>query len=167
MKFEIGIPTLNRYDLLRPSLERYKVDFPDVPRHIIDNGNQSIPDAITMPNNLGVAASWNLICDITFENSDYAVILNDDIYLGYGTDTILKAIESCGSDEVFLRSENSWSMFIISKAMFSRIGRFDEDFYPAYYEDSDYIYRMNLAGITQTIDKSLNAEIFQIGRAHV
>ena len=50
--------------------------------------------------------------------------------------------------------------------MFSRIGRFDEDFYPAYYEDSDYIYRMNLAGITQTIDKSLNAEIFRISSSY-
>jgi len=167
-KFEIGIPTLNRYDLLKPTLEKYQNDFSGVKIHIVDNGKQGIcgESVYAMPINLGVAASWNFLCNKIFENADYAVILNDDIYLGYSTEVIHNAIENCGTDEFFLRSENSWSMFVISKAMFNRIGKFDEIFYPAYYEDSDYIYRMNLAGIRQLIDKSLNPVEYRISSTY-
>ena len=38
---------------------------------------------------------------------------------------------------------------------------FDEIFHPAYYEDSDYLYRMKLLGIKQDIDSTLNPEIFR------
>ena len=42
-KFGIGIPTLNRYDLLLPALHFYALnDFPDTHIHIIDNGDQGI-----------------------------------------------------------------------------------------------------------------------------
>ena len=40
--FSIGIPTLNRADLLIPSIEKYIEDFPGVDIHIIDNGNQNL-----------------------------------------------------------------------------------------------------------------------------
>jgi len=168
MDFEIGIPTLNRYDLLKPTLDKYQTDFDGMKIHIVDNGKQGISGELVyaMPINLGVAASWNLLCNKIFENSDYAVILNDDIYLGYGTETIRSSIQKCNSNQIFLRSENSWSMFIISKEMYQTIGKFDEIFYPAYYEDSDYIYRMNLAGIRQIIDKSLNPFEYRISSTY-
>jgi GT2 family glycosyltransferase len=57
-------------------------------------------------------------------------------------------------------------MFIISKEMYQTIGKFDEIFYPAYYEDSDYIYRMNLAGIRQIIDSSLNPVEYRISSTY-
>jgi len=168
MDFEIGIPTLNRHDLLKPTIEKYQNDFNGIKIHIVDNGKQGISgeSVYAMPINLGVAASWNLLCNKIFENSDYAVILNDDIYLGYGTETIRSSIQKCNSNQIFLRSENSWSMFIISKEMYQTIGKFDEIFYPAYYEDSDYIYRMNLAGIRQIIDKSLNPVEYRISSTY-
>ena len=41
-KFAIGIPTLNRADLLQASLDKYAIDFSDVEIFVIDNGNQEL-----------------------------------------------------------------------------------------------------------------------------
>ena len=40
--FAIGIPTLNRADLLNPVLKKYAADFPDTKIYVVDNGNQDI-----------------------------------------------------------------------------------------------------------------------------
>ena len=83
--FSIGIPTLNRADLLIPSIEKYIEDFPGVDIHIIDNGNQNLkfdyPNVhiYEEKNNLGVAASWNKLCKIIFINKSWSLIINDDV----------------------------------------------------------------------------------------
>ena len=102
MSFAIGIPTLNRADLLLPSLIKYVTeDFKDIQIHIIDNGKQDLSFLnILSPNvfvyeekqNIGVAASWNKLCKIIFEKHNHALILNDDVYLGYNTDTVNSVI---------------------------------------------------------------------------
>lgn len=40
-----------------------------------------------------------------------------------------------------------FSGFMINKACWEKIGEFDEAFNPAYYEDNDYHYRINLGGM--------------------
>lgn len=40
--FGIGIPTINRADILNPSLKRYENDLQNVPIYIVDNGKQEI-----------------------------------------------------------------------------------------------------------------------------
>ena len=87
MKFAIGIPTLNRYDLLKPCLMLYERDFPNIDIFVIDNGKQGISCGkvmvTDMDQNIGVAASWNILCDKIYSTgADHALILNDDIYLG-------------------------------------------------------------------------------------
>ena len=42
--FAIGIPTVNRFDLLQPSLESYLQDFPNIRIYIVDNGKQGIAE---------------------------------------------------------------------------------------------------------------------------
>jgi hypothetical protein len=101
---------------------------------------------------------------VIFKKYDYALILNDDVYLGYDTDTVEKAI-SC-SPAGFIQSEKSWSVFIISYNFYHAFGEFDETFYPAYYEDSDYLYRMKLFGVRQTIDPTLNPQIARISMTY-
>jgi len=88
MKFQIGIPTLNRIDLLYPALKMYALKDFKSHIHIIDNGNEQFSDkeminnvsVLNMKKNIGVAASWNMLCNRIFKVSDYALILNDDIY---------------------------------------------------------------------------------------
>ena len=169
MSFAIGIHTLNRSDLLLPSLVKYVTeDFKDIEIHIIDNGKQDLSFLNILPNvflyeedkNIGVAASWNKLCKIIYEKHDYALILNDDVYLGYGIDTINNVIEKYPYS--LIQSFVSWSVIIISKYMYDHIGEFDEIFYPAYYEDSDYLYRMKLKGIRQDVEAELNPQIVRI-----
>lgn len=147
--FQIGIPTLNRLDLLQSPLNLYSTqDFPDTKTFVVDNGKQTFMqygdnvEIITNENNIGVGASWNMLCDKIFETSDYALILNDDIYLGKSTDYIKKLINKYPNH--FLTATPDWCAFIISKKIWQTVGRFDECFFPAYYEDNSYAYRMKL-----------------------
>ena len=51
MSFAIGIPTLNRSDLLLPTLIKYVTeDFKDIEIHIIDNGKQDLSFLNIIPN---------------------------------------------------------------------------------------------------------------------
>jgi GT2 family glycosyltransferase len=40
---------------------------------------------------------------------------------------------------------------MVKLSLFERVGFFDERFYPAYFEDNDFHYRMKLAGATEAI----------------
>ncbi len=164
MKLGLGIPTLNRFDLLFPCLVMYKNDFPKTDIFVVDNGKQNIKvdgvNVLEQQNNLGVAASWNLILDVIFENNDYALILNDDIYLGKKLHEIEDYIKKKKLKNNFIRSTPDWCAFIIPKRIYEEVGRFDECFYPAYYEDKSYEYRMKLKGIVPVKSPFLNPLIY-------
>ena len=67
MKFAIGIPTLNRYDLLKPSLMLYlQRDFPTIDIFIMDNGNQGIVNDFPKLNYLNI--NYLNICQILHRN---------------------------------------------------------------------------------------------------
>jgi len=169
MSFAIGIPTLNRADLLLPTLAKYVTeDFKNIEIHIIDNGKQDLSFLMIFPNvivyeqdhNIGVAASWNKLCKIIFKKHNHALILNDDVYLGYNTNVVNSVIEKY--EYSLVQSYVSWSVILMSKYMYDYIGDFDETFYPAYYEDSDYLYRMKLKGIRQDVEAELNPQTVRI-----
>jgi hypothetical protein len=44
LSFAIGIPTLNRADLLSQALIKYIYDFPEISIYVLDNGNQELPN---------------------------------------------------------------------------------------------------------------------------
>lgn len=170
MKLGIGIPTLNRYDLLKTHLLLYSRDFNlisgNTPFHIIDNGNQGIEFqygvVANSSTNLGVGASWNLLCDKIFSDGcDHALILNDDIYLGKKISEIEDLLSKKKNKGHFLRSTPDWCAFIISKRVWNEVGRFDECFFPAYYEDKSYEYRMKLKGIAPIKTPILNPYVYK------
>lgn len=151
MSFAIGIPTLNRFDLLHPALLFYLKDFPNTDIYIVDNGRQGIRLKITDPRiivyeqstNLGVAGSWNLLCDTIFKKHTHALLLNDDIYLGRKEAEIDIFLREYKKD--FYASPRDWASYILPRTTYERIGKFDTLFFPAYCEDVDYEYRMKLA----------------------
>lgn len=173
VKFAIGIPTLNRADLLIPSLIKYVQDFAGVEIHIIDNGDQDLEkyekyDNIfvhTQHKNIGVAASWNMLCDIIYDKHDWALLLNDDVYLGYGADIINQVIDDNNTFGL-IQSHLNFSVILLQKEFFEFVGRFDEKFYPAYYEDSDYLYRMKLLGVFQGVDEKLNPKDARVSQTY-
>lgn len=157
--FSIGIPTLNRADLLNPSLQKYQRDFKGIDIHVIDNGQQELLETENThihkeDSNLGVAASWNKLCRIIFQKNDWALLINDDIYLGYTPNTVNAAILK--SRVGIVQSAFNWSVILISKKLYEKVGEFDETFFPAYYEDSDYMYRLQMLRLRHEVDLSLN-----------
>ena len=40
-----------------------------------------------------------------------------------------------------------FSMFIATRSLVERIGLYDENIFPVYYEDTEYLWRMNLLGL--------------------
>jgi glycosyltransferase involved in cell wall biosynthesis len=165
-KFAVGIPTINRADLLNQALHSYFKIFPNTKIFIIDNGNQNINERddffeIHRPDrNLGVSASWNLLCKKIFKDHEYALILNDDIQLSSSESTFSNFFNSHDFDLVRCYKQFHLCSFAITKKCFMSY-RFDETFYPAYYEDRDMLYRLKLDRKKILEHFMLNPQIFR------
>ena len=164
-KFAIGIPTLNRWDLLRVHLNSYlQTYFPNIKIFVLDNGNQNIdiehPNLVIIRNkeNVGVAASWNQLCQLIFIKHEFAAILNDDIGWGMNEYRIGNFLHY--QKAMLFKSLKDWCVFIMPKTTFEKIGPFDETF-KAYYEDSDYTYRMKLVGFKPVAWDVLNPTTYR------
>lgn len=111
--------------------------------------NHKYIDKITvvhMPANIGCAGAWNLIIKC-YMNAKYWIISNDDVAFGPG---LLKEMHDIieGSDTVGMIHPNpgdygigAWDLFLIRENIVQAFGLFDENTYPAYCEDADYIMR--------------------------
>jgi len=168
MSFCILIPTINRKDLLIEALDFYTTHMPNTEIFIWDNGCQGIPPypktrIFESPTNLGVAASWNAMIDISSATHQNFLILNDDIVLRCGEAIVNQMIVKCEESKGFHRCRPyfNWSAFLLRKSTFDLVGRFDENFKRCYFEDNDYQYRMRLAGIPIIYEDQLNAEIYR------
>jgi GT2 family glycosyltransferase len=166
MKLIIGIPTINRADLLNEALANYFEDFKDTEIVICDNGKQEIITrernfVLYKPEqNLGVSGSWNMIMDYADKvNGTHVLILNDDIYLGKSQEEINTIIRLWKPE--FICTELNWCSFILSVEAYKKVGKFDENFFPAYFEDNDYFRRMQLAGVTIIVNPMLNPVVYR------
>jgi GT2 family glycosyltransferase len=167
MKLIIGIPTLNRADLLNEALIQYFEDFQDTEIFIVDNGNQSIITreekfAIYRPTeNLGVAKSWNHIMDYADKvEATHVLMMNDDIYLGKKEHEI-KFVLKNNQDTDFINSFHNWCCYILKVDMWKIAGKFDEEFFPAYFEDNSFDYKMNLVNAKKSWTSFLNPIIYR------
>jgi GT2 family glycosyltransferase len=59
----------------------------------------------------------------------------------------LKVIKSAAKVPCAETPHPCFSAFMLDRACWKAVGEFDELFHPAYYEDNDYHYRMQLAGL--------------------
>jgi len=150
MNIAVCIPTINRADLLNEALAIYDKCWPTLKIFILDNGNQVIHTknenqiVIKSDSNIGVAASWNFLSEIAFsEGFMRCLILNDDIILDIDENELHRALNKYADHSIVVQNGN-WCSFILPKVVFDTIGPFDEHFYPAYYEDNDYMYRIKL-----------------------
>ena len=166
-KFIIGVPTINQKELLIEAVNKYVKDFPNVYIYIVDNGKQKLEFewanviVFNQTSNLGVSDSWNLLSNLAFYGDNPAeniLLLNDDIYLGKKESDILSVIEE-GYD--FSVSHGTWCSFLLPKNTFEETGDFDNQFFPAYFEDNDYHTRMKLLNLTYNVTEKLTPEVFR------
>ncbi len=167
------IPTLNRgHDRLQALLEtalRNSNDMQPSKIIIMDNGNQ-FPNATDISNfedkdpellailsgpeqvivvtaklNLGVGASWNWFLNNVPMDCGAMIISNDDIIFHKETFHMLYE-EIQKPDNDFVVPLGVWAIFAETEKLHKDMGGFDENFYPAYFEDNDFQYRMKLKG---------------------
>jgi GT2 family glycosyltransferase len=144
----VGIPYISNFDLLEECIGSLK----SASRiHIIDNSPElgrltydtDYRIRVTRPwHNIGVGASWNFIIKAN-PDARYWVIINADLKLG---PTAL---------DIFARGMKLYEMmtfrglhaFAVRASAIQKVGWFDENFVPAYFEDNDWSYRARLLGV--------------------
>lgn len=147
------VPVLNRYDLLQNMLD--SIDFPIRHLMIIDNGEGpteviSIPDWVKeatytpIPNNLGVPGSWNLGIKSLPHNNRWFFASNDVEFGPGALELMAQAMPNCLT---LMSRAPYWQAFVLGETVVDKIGLFDEAFYPAYFEDNDYMRRMSEADL--------------------
>lgn len=116
---------------------------------IIDNGDTPLTQepldlCMTMIDrpgrNVGCAGAWNRI--IAYAKDMPLIILNGDCAVA--PDTFERLFEA---PSPALVCAIGFSCFRIDHEIRKAVGPFDEEYYPVYWEDTDYRYRCKLAGI--------------------
>jgi hypothetical protein len=122
--------------------------------YLIDNGNQKYTptfgcNCFATSKNIGCAGGWNLICDIAFDylELDKIVITQDDAKIK--PELISQALEETNGLSItgVIQPFFEFSTFVITKEVWSTVGRFDENFIYVYSEDADYKQRCLLNGV--------------------
>lgn len=100
----------------------------------------------SFPHNIGLPAVWNLTIKC-FINEPYWLFVNDDVMFTpglltkmneYALDYTNGIIHGSGGDF----NDGAWDLYIIKDWVIQKYGLFDENLYPAYGEDVDYIMRI-------------------------
>lgn len=122
---------------------------------LVDNAARPITEAVYWDGrlvrpgkNLGVAGSWNLgVRAVIAEQLDWLILASTSFRFGEpGGLDFIEGLARCAG-EVGAQSTFGWHLIAIARRTFEIVGEFDEAFWPAYYEDTDYLYRMALAGL--------------------
>ncbi|MGC9193703.1 MAG: hypothetical protein ACP5FQ_07430 [Thermoplasmata archaeon] len=116
--------------------------------------------------NMGVSKIWNEgITTAIFSGCDIIMVLNDDIiFKDSAFDAFVDVIDSkkedyglifCHGDEPDNTTRcQDFAAFAITKMAILNVGFFDENFFPAYFEDTDYDVRLELSGIKTFCDET-------------
>ena len=161
------IPVLNRFDLLEECISSIDCEVEHL--LIVDNSGQySIPaglysgkvTVLNMPANMGVAGSWNLGIK-SFPFAPYWIIASNDIKYASGQ---LQKLADNSSPDVVITTSQAWSSFSIGSNIVKKVGLFDENYHPAYYEDTDYESRMRRIGLRDSF-QSKNIDVIAYGAA--
>lgn len=144
------IPTINRFDLLEQVLD--SIDYPIDNILIIDNSNSYKSNRnnihiLNMPSNIGVAGSWNLGIKV-FPHAKYWIFGSTDTAWEVGS---LQKMSELSNENSLVMSNSAWNSFSIGRNIIKNIGLFDENYYPAYCEDSDYMERLRLNNYSDKI----------------
>lgn len=94
--------------------------------------------------NLGVSRSWNMGIDkMRSDNTDWLIVVSTAIRFNKGGLDMVDVLES-RSDHNVLEALNvyGWHLIAFNRRLVDKVGKFDENFYPAYFEDLDYSIRI-------------------------
>lgn len=147
------VPTLTRHDLLAGMLAT--LDCPVGHLVVIDNSGAGVdlPDGpweqgtvLRMPCNFGVAASWNLAIRMG-HREPWVMVASDDVTFPAGA--LAGFADVSGEDRLVVSGTwPHWCAFTIGMRVVQTVGLFDEGYFPAYFEDTEYERRMGGQRVT-------------------
>ncbi len=107
--------------------------------------------------NLGVARSWNLGVKWAL-NADYdaVALVSAQVRFGHAGATDLLALDP--GEWCALPPPTWWHTAVFTMRLFETIGTFDENFYPAHLEDTDWTRRALLAGVHFPLGPTIDAK---------
>lgn len=119
--------------------------------YIVSSNHNRVDFHACLPNHVGCSGSWNYILKNLEEGDVY------DAVIVVGSDTIMKLgflegfIQEFEDKELdFAKTRGfDWNCWTMTWKGLQTVGYFDTNFYPAYFEDNDVNYRINLSGIKQ------------------
>ena len=151
------IPILNRYDLLKKSIE--SIDFPIGEILILDNGGANDQNfesefsnirILSLPSNLGMSASWNLGIKLYPHEKFWVFSSADNIFMPGS----LEQMYQTSSVDKLVLSTSGFGFFSVGEELVRNVGLFDEYIYPIYFDDNDFADRVQLAGF-ETISSGI------------
>jgi hypothetical protein len=99
-----------------------------------------------LPSNIGCSGAWNMIIKC-YMNAPYWIIASDDVAFSPGFLNEMVSNAESDSDIGMIHGNagdfgvGAWDLFLIRDHIISKFGLFDENLYPAYCEDIDYLMR--------------------------
>jgi len=110
------------------------------------------------PENIGCGPAMNIgLRSIYTQGLDYVIILSPSALFTNSVQDFVDIIEEREKTEknyyyLTLGSyQTDLHAFAVTKRCVDEVGLYDENFYPVYYDDTDYGYRMSLIGAEKTI----------------
>lgn len=145
----LGVPVLNRPDHLRTMIE--SIDELVDKLVIVDNSEGGLgigpqENQIRIHHNLGVSASWNLVLKAT-PLADWWAFVGSDVILAPGDLRRLVDHMDARNEEPAFAMLVTPDAFAINHLAVERVGLWDENFVPGYFEDNDMAWRLHLADI--------------------
>ena len=102
---------------------------------------------------MGVAASWNAgVSEALIQGAEFVTLCSTSIRFTDGGEQLCDIADFCIENTQWpwgFESLNGWHLITLGAVTLELVGEFDENYYPAYYEDCDYVHRMRLAGILE------------------
>lgn len=95
---------------------------------------------------------WNQL--IILSHAEKTVILSDDVFIG---DFFREQLESNIDNHDFFTLNRSFAHFVISKNIIKKVGWFEERLPRIGWEDTDYLFRLKMAGIPEPQVKVLGS----------
>ena len=118
------------------------------------------------PDNLGCAESWNLVLRLgVFLRAPYTIVSNSDVWFMPGQLAAAHSFLSAAAaaDRALAHADagqafrfnfqwgdsgaGAFSLFALTPPVLRRVGLFDENIWPCYYEDAEYQARMKRVGV--------------------
>src|SRR5690606_38556929 len=81
-------------------------------------------------------------------------------YLGK-SESQIQSILQVWKKMAFINSYQHWCSYILTVQAWKEFGKFDENIFPAYFEDNDAHYRMKLLDMNMVYTEKLNPVIFR------